>query len=187
MSAFAALKPMPTERASLLTAVALGAYVQLADGQPVGRNVEVAGTDAYFKTEVNADNTNCIRVARSQGSFILNSGFMSNKIVYWVDGSSVTSNSATSNDPTMMGSNVTISNSDKPLAAFTESGTTTYFADKVEGGGFVYMSPLTANSSATVIARKQPGITSIAGDASGVYWAGTVCSIMSLGNGVGTL
>jgi hypothetical protein len=149
----------------------------------------VGTTDAFCKTEVNTDNTNCIRVARSQGSLILDSVFMSNKVVYWVDGSSVKSNSATSNDPAMMGSNVTISGSDSSLSAFTVSGSTTYFADKSDGG-FVYMAPLTANSTATLIARKQIGITSIAGDPSGVYWAAGDCSIMSLplgASGIGTL
>jgi hypothetical protein len=88
----------------------------------------------------------------------------------------------------MMGSNVTITGSDNPLAAFTVSGNTTYFADKSDGG-FVYTAPLTANATATLIARKQMGVTSIAGDASGVYWAAGDCRIMSLalGNGVGTL
>ena len=149
----------------------------------------VANTDAYCKTEVNTDNTNCIRVARSQGSLILDSVFMANKVVYWVDGSSVKSNSATSNDPTMMGSNVTIAGSDSSLSAFTVSGESTYFADKSEGG-FVYMAPLTANATPTLIARKQKGVTSIAGDASAVYWAPSDCSIMSLalaGSSVGTL
>jgi hypothetical protein len=150
---------------------------------------EVAGTDAYCKTEVNTDNTNCIRVARSQGSLIVESVFLINKVVYWVDRSQVKSNSAINNDPTTDGGNKTISGADDALAAFTIAGNTTYFADKSDDGN-VFMAPLSANAERQLIARKQTGITSIAGDATHVFWAAGDSSIQSHAvgaSGVGTL
>ena len=98
-------------------------------------------------------------------------------MIYWVDGSQVHSNDATKNDG---GGNATVASTDAGLSAFTVTGNTTYFADKSDVGQ-IFKSNVAPNSTPQLIARKQVGVTSIAGDATHAYWANGDCSIMSLG------
>ncbi len=141
---------------------------------------EVMGTDAYCKTEVNTDNTNCVRIARSQGSLFYDNVYLVNKVLYWVDGAQVHSNSATDNTT----GNKTITSADASLAGFALAGTNAVFADTSDAG-LIYKAPLVPPEGATdtkvLLARKQVGVTSVAADATHAVWANADCSINTLG------
>jgi len=136
----------------------------------------VEGTPAVCASEdsVTAVNKNCGRLARSQGDLVLDSIFIIGDDAYWANMAQITTSSASA--PTGFNTTVTNSPSDKKITAFTVAGGKVYFAD--ESGG-VFQSPLTANSTATSIARGQKNPTSVAADDANVYWANEDCSIMS--------
>jgi hypothetical protein len=123
-----------------------------------------------------AKNSNCKRLARSQGSIVLDAIYIVAGKAYWANGTAVTSAPTDQNNAL----NDIVVQSPSPVAntitALAIAGETAYFAD--DDGG-VYSSPLTVGATAKVLARGQGKPTAIAVDDTHVYWASD-CAISSV-------
>jgi hypothetical protein len=122
-----------------------------------------------------ATNSNCNRVARSQGSINFDAMLLSGGNAYWGDQAQI--QTAAIADTT--GVNNTVASADpsaSSLPAISFSNGSVFFADDV---GFVYKAPLMKGATVTEIARAQMGTTSVVGDANNAYWATGDCAIMT--------
>jgi hypothetical protein len=122
-------------------------------------------------------NHNCVRVSRSQGSLLFNHIELIDDQVYWANGPSIFTSSASMPS----GFNDTVVQATSPLAnmltAFAIYGNQVYFADD---SGTVYRAPLMINANPTVIAHDQGIIGSMVTDGVGLYWISANCAISSL-------
>lgn len=122
-------------------------------------------------------NHNCVRVSRSQGSLLFNHIEFIDDQVYWANGTSIYTSSASMPS----GFNDTIVQATSPIAnmltAFTIYGGQVYFADD---SGTVYRAPLMKDATPTVMALDQGIVGSMVTDGVGLYWINASCSISSL-------
>jgi hypothetical protein len=131
--------------------------------------------------------TNCPRLARSQGSLFINWAYASGTRGYWVDGAVVKTEIL--GGPNAGGTNEEVAYSvSQEIVAVVANPTTVYFAEygidasTNLGVSFIEKSPLRPNNNndpSILIARGQGNVTSMALDASKVYWARSDCSIFS--------
>jgi hypothetical protein len=120
-----------------------------------------------------ATNASCLRVGRSQDSLIYDTIYAMNGKVYWAAGDAVHSASETLSD----GFNDRIASTmpGKYVGTFAILGTSTvYYSDEDS----LLKAPLMPNAPFSIWARAQPMSTSIALDATNVYWATSDCAVM---------
>ncbi|HVY31502.1 MAG TPA: hypothetical protein VHB79_33340 [Polyangiaceae bacterium] len=122
-------------------------------------------------------NHNCVRVSRSQGSLLFSHIELIDDQVYWVNGTSIYTSSASKPS----GFSDTVAQATSPIAnmvtAFTTYGGQVYFADD---SGTVYRAPLMINANPTIMARGQGFVGSMVTDGVNLYWINGGCSISSL-------
>jgi hypothetical protein len=126
----------------------------------------------------NAIMTDCARLARSQGQLFDTSIFVVNGTAFWIDGANVTSEAIGA----VGGTNNAISTASDQVTAFGVSTDTIYFASGMTAtGGVIEKAKFTAKPSdlPVLVARSQNAPTSLALDATKVYWANGDCSIWS--------
>ena len=177
------------------TAVAGGAITEVGhEEKGIPNALAVAGDLIAYPAEVTGDidvmtitaapascatdaNTNCERLARSQGNLYDNAVYLIAGNAYWLNQNQVTGNPVVNptgvNDIIAIGTNPNAVNG----TALTILGKNVYFTDD---GGWVYQAPLKINAEVTTLARGQMKPTSIAADDANLYWANGDCSIMSL-------
>jgi hypothetical protein len=129
----------------------------------------------------------CPRLARSQGSLFLTWAYANGTRGYWVDGSTVKTEILLG--PDAMGTNEEVAHAvQQPIVAIAANPTNVYFAEYGTDPStnmpvsFIEKRALTvnmANDPSVLIARGQGNVTSMALDASKVYWAKSDCSIAS--------
>lgn len=122
-------------------------------------------------------NKDCKRLARSQGTLNFDSIFIIGDNAYWANQTSIYTSSASMPS----GFNDTITQASSPTAnaitAFTVTADKVYLADD---SGYLYSAPLMMMATPTPLARGQMAPSSVATDATNVYWANGDCSIKSL-------
>jgi hypothetical protein len=122
-----------------------------------------------------AMNSNCNRVARSQGSLNFEAMLLSGGNAYWGNQSQI--QMAAIADPNGVDSTVASADpSASSLPAISFNNGSVFFGDDV---GFIYKAPLMKNATVTEIARAQMGTTSVVGDDANAYWATGDCAIMT--------
>jgi hypothetical protein len=156
------------------------------DGSNIGYPTEVNG-DVDIMTmgaapavcasvdSTTATNSNCNRVARSQGTLNFEAILLTGGNAYW--GNQAQIQTAAVADAT--GVNTTVASADpsaSSLPAISFNNGSVFFADDV---GFIYKAPLMKNAAVTEIARAQMGTTSVVGDDANAYWATGDCAIMT--------
>jgi hypothetical protein len=127
-------------------------------------------------------NVNCARLARSQGDLFTDCIYIVGTKAYWLNGLSVY---AALLDGT--GTNETVGLTSNPTSskntALVVDAKNAYFSDDA---GFIYTAPLVRDDSVEpdaavkTLARNQGATSSIAVDATNLYWASGDCAIRSL-------
>ena len=138
----------------------------------------VPGTPASCASPDSAvPNTNCDRLARSQGNLYDNAIFVIEGNAYWLNGNQVTGNPVV--NPSGVNDIIAQLTSANGMngTALTILNKVAYFTDDA---GYVYSAPLMKNAPVTTLARAQMKPTSIAADAANLYWANGDCSIVAL-------
>jgi hypothetical protein len=131
-----------------------------------------------------AMNHNCTKVASGAGVNLENV-FLLDDVAYWVNYGAILSSTPTDR---MTGTFDTVAGVTPPamkVTAFSLAAGTAYFADNT---GLVLKAPLTSDAATTKLARGQAdatampptGVTSLAADATTLYWANPACEILSL-------
>jgi hypothetical protein len=138
----------------------------------------VDGTPASCASPDSAvPNTNCDRLARSQGNLYDSAVYLIEGNAYWLNGNQVTGNPVVNptgvNDIIAQATSANVMNG----TALTILNKVVYFTDD---SGYVYSAPLMKNAPVTTLARAQMKPTSIAADAANLYWANGDCSIVAL-------
>ena len=122
--------------------------------------------------------TNGLRLARSQGSILLDVIFLIGQKVYWAHGADISSQStvAGSNDAAVPGMKIASTYNFDPVSALWIQGTTVFFAEN----GTIEKAPLAPDSMTTVIARGQMTPSSMVGNADNLFWATSDCAINTM-------
>jgi hypothetical protein len=146
----------------------------------------VATCGAQDPTSGELNMTTCNRIARGQGGLFLDWSFATSTNGYWIDGGSIKTEILAGPLAGGVNDDVAYAQSQPIVAAVANPPTQTiYFAEygldasTVRPVGFIEKTPFTINSTAVLLARGQNGITSMAVDATKVYWATHDCSIFS--------
>ena len=149
--------------------------VTLAPGQVVSCGVEDPMTGEPLPE------TNCRRLARSQGELFVDAVLYGAPIVLWADGPNVKSE-------LFAGDGVfdSLTTSDNPITglAMTASSGTVYFSDAdptSPGTGVIYKAQILPDQVAVRIARGQKGPRSVVVGDTKVYWSTSDCAVMSQG------
>jgi hypothetical protein len=126
-------------------------------------------------------NTNCTRVARSQGAPFFGGMIVKGGNLYWSNDGSITTNSAAQVTTAAAGgfntNNMQVATTGgASVTAMAGDATNIYFAYD----GFVLKTPYTVMSTAVNVARAQMAPSSIALDATKVYWSTGDCAINSI-------
>jgi hypothetical protein len=127
----------------------------------------------------NVITTTCPRLARSQGELFVTAIFAIGGRAYWFDGPNVKGEALTNPNQTFD----SITAADNPIVAVAATADTIYFASvdpAMPKTAVISKTALTKGSAATQMALAQNSPTSMAVDASRVYWANADCSIASL-------
>ncbi len=124
-----------------------------------------------------ATNSNCERLARSQGNLYDNAVYLIEGNAYWLNGNQVTGNPVL--NPTGVNDIIAQATSANAIngTALSIVKKVSYFSDD---SGYIYSAPLIKNAPVTTLSRAQKNPTSIAADDSNLYWANGDCSIMAL-------
>jgi hypothetical protein len=136
----------------------------------------VAGTPSVCASpgSTTATNTSCARIARSQDTLFYDTMYAINGKAYWAAGDGVQTASELPSD----GFNDRIGSAKLGnVGAFAILGTSTVFYSDDD---FLLKAPLMANAPVSVWARAQPMSTSIALDATKVYWATADCAVVAM-------
>ncbi len=138
----------------------------------------VDGTPASCASPDSAvPNTNCDRLAKSQGNLFDNAIYVIEGNAYWLNGNQVTGNPVV--NPTGVNDIIAQLTSANGMngTALTILNKVAYFTDDA---GYVYKAPLMKNAPVTTLARAQMKPTSIAADDANLYWTNGDCSIVAL-------
>jgi hypothetical protein len=121
-----------------------------------------------------ATNASCARIGRSQDELFYDTMYAMSGKVYWAAGDGVQTASEVPGD----GFNDRVGSAKLGnVGAFAILGTSTVF---YSDDNFLLKAPLMANAPVSVWARAQPTSTSIALDATKVYWATSDCAVMAM-------
>ncbi|HVZ73435.1 MAG TPA: hypothetical protein VHJ20_13735 [Polyangia bacterium] len=126
----------------------------------------------------NGQCSNGLRIGRSEGSIFFDTMYLIGGNAYWSHNFDLTMNAT---QPAAGGKaatevQITTAANFSPFTSFTITGQTAYFTED----GYVESTPLTAGSTAIVLARNQSSPFSIAADANNIYWATKDCAISSM-------
>jgi len=125
-------------------------------------------------------NSNCKRLARSQGELFTDGIIANPQTIVWADGPNLKMESAAGN-----GTFDIVAQSDNPVItgfATIANGATVYFSDldaMLPGNGVIYKTLLGPNQVPIRIARGQNGPRSVVVGDKKVYWSTSDCTIMS--------
>jgi hypothetical protein len=119
---------------------------------------------------------NCTRVARSQGGLLITAMILRNASAYWGNNDTIASNDARPGAP-QSNLQVGFTALSGTITALTSSPTSLYFTED----GAVEKSAFVPNSTAVLLARAQPSPTSVAVDATRVYWSTSDCAVNATG------
>ena len=136
----------------------------------------VAGTPSVCASadSTTATNTSCARIGRSQATLFYDTMYAMNGKVYWAAADGVQTASEIPGD----GFNERVGAAKVGnVGAFAILGTSTVF---YSDDAFLLKAPLMPNAPVSVWARAQPMSTSIALDATKVYWATSDCAVMTM-------
>ena len=122
-----------------------------------------------------AQQIDCERIARSQGSPFYGAMILQNGNAYWSNDSAIQVNGSGA-DAGQANEQIAPTAAGMPVTALAGNATTIYFAED----GFIEKTPYVVGSTALEISRAQKAPSSIALDATKVYWSTGDCSINSI-------